>query len=144
MVHRAQHSHLVKFEHLVSLGERAVLNDKAIPPVGVRLGSLHWEVVSSLYLYYYLVVLVLLLHNLDAKVSVAVKVRVHLYLTILGVALVDLGVIPAHCFVEFSRKYIVLFLELDGGMIGVNGNGEAWSHVEVARHLDTDQILSNW
>ena len=103
MVLRAEHSHLVKFEHLVSLSKSAILNNKAIPPVGVRLGSFHWELVSSLNLYYYLVVLLLLLHDLNAEVSVLIQVGVHLYLTILGVALIDLGVIPAHCFVEFSR-----------------------------------------
>ena len=144
MVLRAEHSHLVKFENLVSLGECAILNDEAIPPVRVRLGSFHWEIVGSLNLYYYLVVLLLLLNDLDAEVPVLVQIWVDLYLAILGVALIDLSVVPSHCFVEFSRKYIVLFLKLDGAVIGVNGNGETWSHVEIARHLDWNQILSNW
>ena len=102
MVLRAEHSHLVKFEHLVSLGKRAVLNNKAIPPVRVRLGSFHWEIVSSLNLYYYLVVLLLLLNDFDAEVPVLVQIGVHLYLAILGMALIDLGVISSHCLVEFS------------------------------------------
>lgn len=99
---------------------------------------------GSLNLYYYLVVLFLLLNDLDAEVSVLVQIGVDLYLSILGVTLIDLTVVPAHCFVEFSRKYIVLFLKLDGAVIGVNRNGETWSHIEIARHLDTNQILTDW
>ena len=58
---------------------------------------------SSLYLYYYLVVLLLFLNDLYCKISIRIQVGVDLYLTILGVALVDLGILPTHSFVEFSR-----------------------------------------
>ena len=102
MVLRAEHSHLVKFEHLVSLSKSAILNNKAIPPVGVRLGSFHWELVSSLNLYYYLVVLLLFLDDLYAKISKAVEVRVYLHLTILSMALVHFGVIPTHRLIKLS------------------------------------------
>ena len=35
VVLRAEHSHLVKFEHLIGLSECAILKNKAIPPVRV-------------------------------------------------------------------------------------------------------------
>ena len=103
MVLRAEHSHLVKFQHLIGLSECAVLKNKAIPPVRVWLSSFHWEVVSSLNLYYYLIVLLLFLNDLDCKISIRIQEWVDLYLTILGVTLIDLGILPTHCFVEFSR-----------------------------------------
>ena len=102
MVLWAEHGDLVKFKYFISLSKSTVLDNKAIPPVRVRLGSFHWEIVSSLYLYYYLVVLLLFLDDLYAMISKAVEVRVYLLLTILSMALVHFDVIPAHRLIKLS------------------------------------------